>query len=32
VTGFVRVKRHKVWHCEFHAEIVERTARLQLAA
>lgn len=32
VSGFVRVKRYKVWHCPFHAEIVAKTARLQLAA
>lgn len=29
--GHVKVGRHKVWHCDRHAEIVERTARLQLA-
>lgn len=30
--GFVKVSRYKVWHCDRHAAIVERTARLQIAA
>jgi hypothetical protein len=30
--GFVKVGRNRVWHCEYHAAIVERVARLQLAS